>query len=85
MLRADRAGGDTKTPGSRRALKLAQMTVGALREWRVDQAAEREPAGSHRPGIHHGHRYTAGCQQFDLFPLRALQWPNRPSRARYST
>jgi hypothetical protein len=30
--RADRAGGDTKTPRSRRALKLAQMAVGALRE-----------------------------------------------------
>jgi integrase len=47
VLRADRAGGDTKTPGSRRALKLAQMAVGALREWQVDQAAEREVAGSH--------------------------------------
>ena len=47
MLRADRAGGDTKTPRSRRALKLAQMAVGALREWQVDQAAEREAAGSH--------------------------------------
>jgi site-specific recombinase XerC len=47
VLRADRAGGDTKTPRSRRALKLAQMAVGALREWQVDQAAEREAAGSH--------------------------------------
>ena len=47
VLRADRAGGDTKTPRSRRALKLAQMAVGALREWQVDQAAEREVAGSH--------------------------------------
>ena len=46
MLRADRAGGDTKTPKSRRALKLAQMAVGALREWQADQAAEREAAGS---------------------------------------
>jgi integrase len=46
VLRADRAGGDTKTPRSRRALKLAQMAVGALREWQVDQAAEREAAGS---------------------------------------
>ena len=27
VLRADRAGGDTKTPRSRRALKLAQMAV----------------------------------------------------------
>ena len=47
VLRADRAGGDTKTPRSRRALKLAQLAVGALREWQVDQAAEREAAGSH--------------------------------------
>ena len=31
VLRADRAGGDTKTPRSRRALKLAQVAVGALR------------------------------------------------------
>ena len=46
VLRADRAGGDTKTPKSRRALKLAQMAVGALREWQADQAAEREAAGS---------------------------------------
>ena len=30
--RADRAGGDAKTPRSRRALKLAQLAVGALRE-----------------------------------------------------
>ena len=47
VLRADRAGGDTKTPRSRRALRLAQMAVGALREWQVDQAAEREAAGLH--------------------------------------
>ena len=46
VLRADRAGGDTKTPKSRRALKLAQMAVGALREWQADQAPEREAAGS---------------------------------------
>ena len=38
VLRADRTGGDTKTPRSRRALKLAHMVVGALRE--------REAAGS---------------------------------------
>jgi hypothetical protein len=30
VLRADRAGGDTKTPRSRRALKLAQMAVGVV-------------------------------------------------------
>jgi integrase len=47
VLRADRAGGDTKTARSRSALKMAQMAVGALREWQVDQAAEREAAGSH--------------------------------------
>ena len=32
VLRADRAGGDTKIPRSRRALKLAQVAAGALRE-----------------------------------------------------
>jgi integrase len=46
VLRADRAGGDTKTLRSRRALKLPQMAVGALREWKADQAAERKAAGS---------------------------------------
>jgi integrase len=45
VLRADRAGGDTKTPKSRRALKLPQMAVGALRDWKADQAAERAAAG----------------------------------------
>ena len=47
VLRADRAAGDTKTPRSRRALQLAQLAAGALREWQADQAAEREAAGSH--------------------------------------
>ena len=46
VLRADRAGGDTKTPRSRRALRLAQMAVEALSRWQADQAAEREAAGS---------------------------------------
>jgi integrase len=46
VLRADRTGGDTKTPKSRRALRLAQVAVGALREWQADQAAELEAAGS---------------------------------------
>ena len=32
VRRADRAGGDTKTPRSRRALKLAQVAVRALRQ-----------------------------------------------------
>jgi site-specific recombinase XerD len=45
-LRADRAGGDTKTPKSRRALKLPQMAVVALKHWKADQAAERAAAGS---------------------------------------
>jgi len=46
VLRADRAGGDTKTPRSRRALQLAQIAVEALRAWQADQTAEREAAGS---------------------------------------
>jgi hypothetical protein len=50
---ADRAGGDTKTPRSRRALKLAQIAVGALRQWQADQAAEREAAGSHWQAAEH--------------------------------
>ena len=45
VLRADRAGGDTKTPRSRRALKMGQAAVGALSEWQADQAAERKAAG----------------------------------------
>lgn len=45
VLRADRAGGDTKTPKSRRTLKLPQMTVAALTGWKADQAAERAMAG----------------------------------------
>jgi hypothetical protein len=47
VLRADRAGGDTETPRSRRALKLAPLAAGALREWQADEAVEREAAGSH--------------------------------------
>jgi len=46
VLRADRAGGDTKTVRSPRALQLAQTAVVALREWQLDQVAEREAAGS---------------------------------------
>jgi integrase len=45
VLRADRAGGDTKTPKSRRALKLPQMAFVALRDWKGDQTAERAAAG----------------------------------------
>jgi len=55
VLRADRAGGDTKTPRFRRALKLAQVAAGTLREWQVDQAAERGGCRialtGHRQGI----------------------------------
>jgi integrase len=47
VLRADRAGGDVKTPKSRRALQLPQLAVAALREWQEDQAAERQAAGAH--------------------------------------
>ena len=66
VLRADRAGGDTKTPRSRRALKLAQVAAGAHRQWQAGQAAEREAAGSRwqdtGEGIRHGDRYAAGCE-----------------------
>ena len=52
VLRADRAGGDAKTPRSRRALKLAQMAAGALREWQVTRRlSERRPVLA-------GHRST---------------------------
>jgi integrase len=44
VLRADRAGGDVKTPKSRRVLQLAQLAVAALRDWQADQAAERQTA-----------------------------------------
>jgi hypothetical protein len=46
VLRADRAGGDVKTPKSRRALQLPRLAVAALREWQDDQAAERQIAGA---------------------------------------
>ena len=42
---SDRAGGDTKTPRSRRTLTLAQIAVGALKERRAAQAADRLAAG----------------------------------------
>jgi integrase len=45
VLRADRAGGDVKTSKSRRALRLPQLAVAALRDWQTDQAAERLAAG----------------------------------------
>ena len=45
VWRADRAGGDTKTPRSRRTLALPRKCVEALREHRVRQAADRLAAG----------------------------------------
>ena len=47
----DRAGGDTKPPRSRRALLLAPMAMGALREWHADQAAEVGRADSSSRGV----------------------------------
>jgi integrase len=45
VWRADRAGGDTKTPESRRTLALPRRCVEALREHRVRQAEDRLVAG----------------------------------------
>ena len=45
VWRADRAGGDTKTPKSRRTLALPHRCAEALREHRVRQAADRLAAG----------------------------------------
>ncbi|HEX5295804.1 MAG TPA: site-specific integrase [Streptosporangiaceae bacterium] len=45
VWRAERAGGDTKTPESRRTLALPRKCVEALREHRVRQAADRLVAG----------------------------------------
>jgi integrase len=45
VWRSDRAGGDTKTPKSRRTLKLPQLAVDALHERKATQAAERLQAG----------------------------------------
>jgi integrase len=45
VWRADRAGGDTKTPESRRTLALPRKCVEALREHRVRQAEDRLAAG----------------------------------------
>jgi hypothetical protein len=43
VLRADRAGEDTKTPRSRRALKLAQMAVGAHHGHRYTAGCQAHP------------------------------------------
>jgi integrase len=45
VWRADRAGGDTKTPRSRRTLALARRCVSALREQKSRQAADQLMAG----------------------------------------
>jgi integrase len=45
VWRSDRAGGDTKTPRSRRTLALARRCVSALREQKSRQAADRLVAG----------------------------------------
>jgi integrase len=45
VWRAERAGGDTKTPESRRTLALPPKCVEALREHRVRQAQDRLVAG----------------------------------------
>ena len=45
VWRSDRAGGDIKTPKSRRTLKLPLIAVDALRERTAAQAAERLQAG----------------------------------------
>ena len=45
VWRSDRAGGDTKTPKSRRTLALARRCSAALREQRIRQAADRLAAG----------------------------------------
>ncbi len=45
VWRSDRAGGDTKTPKSRRTLALRHRCAVALREQKVRQAADRLAAG----------------------------------------
>jgi integrase len=45
VWRSDRAGGDTKTPNSKRTLKLSVMAVDALRERKAAQAADRLKVG----------------------------------------
>ncbi len=45
VWRSDRAGGDTKTPKSRRTLRLAQIAVDALHQRQAAQAADHLKAG----------------------------------------
>ena len=55
IWRSDRAGGDTKTVRSRRTLKLPEIALGALRERRAAQAADRLKAGElWQTMAHHG-------------------------------
>ena len=67
VWRAERAGGDTKTPESRRTLALPRKCVEALREHRVRQA--RGPAGGRavvagpRAGVRLGGGDTDGRSQ----------------------
>jgi integrase len=46
VWRSDRAGGDTKTPKSRRTLRLAAIAVAAFGERKAAQAADRLRAGA---------------------------------------
>lgn len=46
VWRSDRAGGDTKTPKSRRTLQLPAPAVDALKTRKAQQAAERLAAGA---------------------------------------
>jgi len=46
VWRADRVGGDTKTPKSRRGLGLPELVIMALRDLRVSQADERRHAST---------------------------------------
>jgi integrase len=45
VWRSDRAGGDTKTPKSKRTLKLSVMAIDALRERKAAQGADRLKVG----------------------------------------
>ncbi len=45
VWRSDRAGGDTKTPRSRRTLKLPEIALTALRERKAAQSADRLKVG----------------------------------------
>ena len=78
VWRADRAGGDTKTPKSRRTLALPRRCVEALREHRVRQAEDRLAAGPLWQD--HGLVFasTVGTPQDALRLLRDLGVGGRP-------